>query len=705
MARNKTQKIGSNLGFEADLFRTADKLRGNMEPSDYKHVVLGLIFLKYISGAFEAKYKGLLSEDPVAAEDKDEYLADNVFWVPKEARWSHLQANAKLHTIGTLIDDAMRAIEKDNESLKGVLPKDYARPALNKVMLGELIDLISGIALNDEGDRSKDVLGRVYEYFLGQFAGAEGKRGGEFYTPRSVVRVLVEMLEPYSGRVYDPCCGSGGMFVQSEKFVQEHGGRIGDIAIYGQESNYTTWRLAKMNLAVRGIDSDIRWNNEGSFHKDELRDLKADYILANPPFNDSDWGGEKITNDYRWKYGTPPASNANYAWIQHFASHLSPNGSAAFVLAIMALSSDNEPESKIRQGIVDDDLVEAIVTLPGKLFYTTPIPVSIWVISRNKNKGKFRDRKNKTLFIDASRLGRAENRTHSVLTEDDVLRIATTFRAWRSLSSESAYADQPGFCREVNLEEIKSNGYSLFPAAYIEAPLADNFDDAQEILLPFAETLRAEFAESKTRRSRIGELLSLPDWQHASPYSGELEEFKLSDLLELSEEVLGDRTEPEILTCTENAGLILQRERFSKRVATEDTSSYKAVYFTDIVYNPYLLWAGAIDQCTVVDFGITSPAYAIFKIKEGFDPFLIGRALKGAAMRHKFDGISIGTVQRRRRAPVEKFLDLDIFLPPQTEQQRFAEISRQIFSEGNGMRKTLRVIDSFYSALAARSCK
>ena len=282
MAQNDTNKNGNggNLGFEADMFKAADKLRGNMEPSDYKHVALGLIFLKYISDAFEARHKALLAEDAHAAEDKDEYLADNVFWVPKEARWSHLQANAKLPTIGTLIDDAMRAIEKDNESLKGVLPKDYARPALNKVMLGELIDLISGIALNEEGDRSKDILGRVYEYFLGQFAGAEGKRGGEFYTPRSVVRVLVEMLEPYSGRVYDPCCGSGGMFVQSEKFVQEHGGRIGDIAIYGQESNYTTWRLAKMNLAVRGIDSDIRWNNEGSFHKDELRDLKADYILA-----------------------------------------------------------------------------------------------------------------------------------------------------------------------------------------------------------------------------------------------------------------------------------------------------------------------------------------------------------------------------------------------------------------------------------------
>jgi len=290
-SENSKTKNGGDLGFEAELFKVADKLRGNMEPSDYKHVVLGLIFLKYISDAFDTKYQALMTEDPAFAEERDEYAADNVFWVPKEARWNHLQANAKLPTIGTLIDDAMRLIEKDNESLKGVLPKDYARPALNKIMLGELIDLISGIALNESSGASKDVLGRVYEYFLGQFAGAEGKRGGEFYTPRSVVRVLVEMLEPYTGRIYDPCCGSGGMFVQSEKFVREHGGRIGDIAVYGQESNYVTWRLAKMNLAVRGIDSDIRWNNEGSFHKDELRDLKADFILANPPFNISDWGG------------------------------------------------------------------------------------------------------------------------------------------------------------------------------------------------------------------------------------------------------------------------------------------------------------------------------------------------------------------------------------------------------------------------------
>ncbi|HBK56098.1 MAG TPA: DNA methyltransferase, partial [Xanthomonadales bacterium] len=331
--KNNGGKPQSQLGFEAELFKAADKLRGNMEPSDYKHVVLGLIFLKYISDAFEARYAALLAEGAQAAEDKDEYLADNIFWVPKDARWSHLKANAKRPEIGTLIDDAMRAIEKDNESLTGVLPKDYARPALNKVMLGELIDLISGIALQSRalplaGERagvsgqSFDLLGRVYEYFLSQFAGAEGKRGGEFYTPRSVVQVLVQMLEPYQGRVYDPCCGSGGMFVQSEKFVLEHGGRIGDIAIYGQESNYTTWRLAKMNLAVRGIDSDIRWNNEGSFHKDELRDLRFDHILANPPFNISDWGGDRLREDPRWLFGVPPVGNANYAWLQHIYWHL-----------------------------------------------------------------------------------------------------------------------------------------------------------------------------------------------------------------------------------------------------------------------------------------------------------------------------------------------------------------------------------------------
>lgn len=503
MAQKDTSKNGNGgtLGFEAELFKAADKLRGNMEPSDYKHVALGLIFLKYISDAFEAKHKALLAEDARAAEDKDEYLADNVFWVPKEARWSHLQANAKLPTIGTLIDDAMRAIEKDNESLKGVLPKDYARPALNKVMLGELIDLISGIALNEEGDRSKDILGRVYEYFLGQFAGAEGKRGGEFYTPRSVVRVLVEMLEPYSGRIYDPCCGSGGMFVQSEKFVQEHGGRIGDIAIYGQESNYTTWRLAKMNLAVRGIDSDIRWNNEGSFHKDELRDLKADYILANPPFNISDWGGDRLREDVRWKFGVPPVGNANYAWLQHIYHHLAPNGTAGVVLANGSMSSNQSGEGDIRKAMLEADAVDCMVALPGQLFYSTQIPACLWFLARNKNPGKgLRDRRGQVLFIDARKLGVLVDRTRRELTDDEIQRIADTYHAWRGEEGAGEYADVVGFCKSASLEDVRKHGHVLTPGRYVGA--AEQEDDGE----PFEEKmgrLSALWREQRTQAIKL----------------------------------------------------------------------------------------------------------------------------------------------------------------------------------------------------------
>ncbi|KVS58221.1 type I restriction-modification system subunit M [Burkholderia cepacia] len=500
MAQNDTNKNsnGGNLGFEADLFKTADKLRGNMEPSDYKHVALGLIFLKYISDAFEAKHKALLADDAQAAEDKDEYLADNVFWVPKEARWSHLQANAKLPTIGTLIDDAMRAIEKDNESLKGVLPKDYARPALNKVMLGELIDLISGIALGEEGDRSKDILGRVYEYFLGQFAGAEGKRGGEFYTPRSVVRVLVEMLEPYSGRVYDPCCGSGGMFVQSEKFVQEHGGRIGDIAIYGQESNYTTWRLAKMNLAVRGIDSDIRWNNEGSFHKDELRDLKADYILANPPFNISDWGGDRLREDVRWKFGAPPVGNANYAWLQHIIHHLAPNGTAGVVLANGSMSSTQSGEGDIRREMVEKDVVDCMVALPGQLFYSTQIPACLWFLARNKNPEKgWRDRRGEVLFIDARKLGVLVDRTRRELSDADIQRIADTYHAWRGEPNTAEYRDISGFCKSASLEVIREHGHVLSPGRYVGTEdMEDDDESFEERMTRLITTLSEQLAES-----------------------------------------------------------------------------------------------------------------------------------------------------------------------------------------------------------------
>ena len=496
---NKTN--GADLGFEVELFKAADKLRGNMEPSDYKHVVLGLIFLKYISDAFEEQYQRLMAEDASAAEDRDEYAAENVFWVPKAARWSSLQANAKQPTIGTLIDDAMRVVEKDNDSLKGVLPKDYARPALNKFMLGELIDLISSIALGQSGHQSKDVLGRVYEYFLSQFAGAEGRRGGEFYTPRCIVRTLVEMLEPYQGRIYDPCCGSGGMFVQSEKFVQEHGGRIGDIAIYGQESNYTTWRLAKMNLAVRGIDSDIRWNNEGSFHKDELPDLKADFILANPPFNISDWGGHRLRDDVRWKFGAPPECNANYAWLQHIYHHLAPNGTAGVVLANGSMTSAQSGEDGIRREMVEQDVVDCMVALPGQLFYSTQIPACLWFLARNKNPGKGqRNRSGHVLFIDARNMGVLVDRVRRELTDQDVDRIAATYHAWRGEQDAGEYADVAGFCKSASIEDIRKHGHVLTPGRYVGA--ADVAEDDE----PFEEKMARLSAQWRQQRAQAAKL-------------------------------------------------------------------------------------------------------------------------------------------------------------------------------------------------------
>ena len=468
--KNKKEKV-SNLTFEAELFKAADKLRANMEPSDYKHVVLGLIFLKYISDKFDAKYQQLLKESPKTVEDRDEYIAENVFWVPKNSRWEYLQNNAKKTTIGSLIDDALRAIEKDNESLKGVLPKDYARPALNKIMLGELIDLISTITIGSEKNKSKDILGHVYEYFLGRFAGAEGKGGGEFYTPSSVVKLLVEILQPYKGRVYDPCCGSGGMFVQSEKFVTEHGGRIGDIAIYGQESNHVTWRLAKMNLAVRGIDSDIKWNNEGSFHKDEFKDEKFDFILANPPFNVSDWGGERLKEDVKWKYGVPPAGNANYAWLQHIVHHLKPNGRAGVVLANGSMSSNSSNEDVMRKAMLEADLVDVMIALPAQLFFSVQIPACLWFFSKNK-----KTRKGQVLFIDARKLGSMISRKQAEINSKEIEKIANTVSAWRS--ENGTYKDIVGYCRSVNLAEIATHGHVLTPGRYVGAEEVEDDDEA-----------------------------------------------------------------------------------------------------------------------------------------------------------------------------------------------------------------------------------
>lgn len=521
-AQNKERKSngnGGNLGFEADLFKAADKLRGNMEPSDYKHVALGLIFLKHISDSFEAKRAELLADYPDGAEDPDEYSAENVFWVPKEARWSHLQANAKQPSIGKMIDEAMIAIEKRNDTLKGVLPKDYARPALNAVMLGELIDLISGIALGQEKGEARDVLGRVYEYFLGQFAGSEGKRGGEFYTPRSVVRVMVEMIEPYKGRVYDPCCGSGGMFVQSEKFALEHEGRIGDIAIYGQESNYTTWRLCKMNLAVRGIDAEIRWNSEGSFHKDELRDLKADYVLANPPFNISDWGGDRLRDDVRWKYGVPPTGNANFAWIQHIVHHLAPSGTAGVVLANGSMSSNQNGEDAIRRALIEGvngapSVVDCMIALPGQLFYSTQIPVCLWFLARDKSNGiarneKLRDRRGEILFIDARKLGHMVDRTRKEFADADIAKITRAYHAWRGEADAGAYEDVSGFCKSASLEEIAGYGYVLTPGRYVGA------EDTEEDDVPFAERfaalkerLEAQFTQADQLTATLRERLA-----------------------------------------------------------------------------------------------------------------------------------------------------------------------------------------------------
>lgn len=496
----------ANIGFEEQLWSMADKLRGSMDSGEYKNVVLGLLFLKYVSDAFEERHAELEADEFADAEDRDEYIMDNIFWVPKEARWSFIKDHAKKPEIGQIIDKAMIAIEKENASLQGVLPKDYARPALDKVRLGETIDLFS-FKVGDEESRSKDVLGRVYEYFLSKFASAEGKNGGEFYTPSSVVRLLVEMLEPYKGRIYDPCCGSGGMFVQSEKFVEEHQGKLGDIAVYGQESNPTTWKLCKMNLAIRGIDGNIGTHHADTFLNDVHKGLKADFIVANPPFNIKDWGGDKLREDVRWQYGTPPVGNANYAWIQHMVSKLAPAGTAGFVLANGSMSSNTSGEGDIRKNLIEADLVECIVTLPGQLFYSTQIPVCIWFISKNKSKTGKRVRNGEILFIDARKLGFMADRTHKEFADADIEKITTAFHTWRGTLDE-AYEDVQGFCKAATLEEVRNNDYILTPGRYVGLEeVEEDSEPFEEKMARLTTELSEQFAESKQLEYQIRKAL------------------------------------------------------------------------------------------------------------------------------------------------------------------------------------------------------
>ncbi len=487
--------------FEQGLWKAADKLRKNIDAAEYKHVVLGLIFLRYISESFEELYEKLKKGEGEYAgadpEDRDEYRAENVFYVPPEARWSYLKANAKNPEIGKIIDNAMDLIEKENPTLKGVLPKVYARGNIDPIALGGLIDLFSNLTIEEAKEKTSDILGHVFEYFLGQFALAEGKKGGQFYTPKSVVELLVEMLEPYRGRVFDPCCGSGGMFVQSEKFVLAHQGKINDISIYGQESNQTTWRLCKMNLAIRGIDSSqVKWNPEGSFLNDAHKDLKADFVIANPPFNDSDWNGELLRNDVRWKYGVPPVGNANYAWIQHFIFHLAPHGKAGFVLAKGSLTTKQKDEYEIRKNIIEEDLIDCIVNLPSKLFLNTQIPASLWFIRKNKTT-----RKGQILFIDARDMGRLINRRQRILTQEDIRKITDTYHAWQR--EDETYQDIKGFCKSATIEEVRELDYVLTPGRYVGLPDEEEDFDFEE---RFSQ-LKEEFLQQLKEEERLNKLI------------------------------------------------------------------------------------------------------------------------------------------------------------------------------------------------------
>ena len=467
-----TETNTASIGFEKEIWDAACILRGNMDAAEYKQVVLGLIFLKYISDKFDAKYKELVEEGEDMQEDRDEYAAENIFFVPPEARWSVVAEKAHTPEIGKTIDDAMTLIEKENQRLKGILPKNFARPELDKRRLGNVVDLFTNIKMKEHGD-SRDILGRTYEYCLGMFAEQEGKKGGEFFTPACVVRTLVEILKPFNGRVYDPCCGSGGMFVQSAKFIENHQGNINNISVYGQDSNPTTWKMAQMNLAIRGIEADLGQFNADTFFNDCHKTLKADFVMANPPFNLSDWGADRLAEDPRWKYGVPPSGNANFAWLQHMIYHLAPKGKIGMVLANGSLSSQSGGEGDIRQNIIKDDLVSCIVAMPTQLFYTTQIPVSLWFLDRDKKQ------KNKTCFIDARKMGTMVTRRLRQLMDDDIAKLAQTFDAYEN----GTLQDVKGFCAVATTEEIAKQDYILTPGRYVG--IEEQQDDGE----PFEEKM------------------------------------------------------------------------------------------------------------------------------------------------------------------------------------------------------------------------
>jgi len=486
------------LDYENKLWTAADKLRGSMDSGEYKHVVLGLIFLKYISDAFETKYNELLKNNIADIEDKDAYTEDNIFWVPKIARWSEITRYTNTAEIGKIIDLAMEEVEKENASLKGVLNKNYARPELEKTMLGELVTLFTNIEIGTDSAKEMDMLGKVYEYFLSKFASAEGKGGGEFYTPTCIVKTLVEIIEPYNGRVYDPACGSGGMFVQSTKFIKNHQGNVNNVSIYGQERNPTTWKLAKMNLAIRGIDSNLGSSNADTFHNDLHKTLKADFVIANPPFNISDWGGDKLQNDIRWQYGIPPTGNANYAWLQHMLHHISPEkGVVGTVLANGSLSSDTSNEGNIRKKMIEKDVVECIVSMPGQLFYATGIPCSLWIMRKTKTEYT----KNKILFIDAKKLGTMIDRKVRELTDEDIQQIADTYHNWRNNNN---YEDIQGFCKSADTKEIQENNSILTPGRYVGIEeIEDDGISFEDKMIDITSTLKQQFEESKELEEKI----------------------------------------------------------------------------------------------------------------------------------------------------------------------------------------------------------